>query len=437
MSEKNLNNEEKNEKDDDLIIIGKDRTKTQRWIAFLSILVVYFFYCYNFMLGTFVRPIMTTAIAEGGFGFKMSQASSIFAIMSFATVPGTIIFGKLSAKFGKKRTLMGIAIMIAVTTYMPILYPTSYWFWRAARFSTGLALGGVFGTAVPLVIEMFPQKYRGKLAAIMTSTFSVAMIFAGKLYGFLGASNWYPLVLTAVIPPAIGAVLIYFFVPDDKKHAEKMQKEADQKGEKVNYLNMYKGKYLWIGIGVILLSGANFVAYSGFANNATTYLKNVLGMSASTAGAIYSLQGLGQLVGYNVWGYIADKFGRKKPLIGMILCALFVFVYMQLGVDNVLAFKIISLVLGFNIGFSGAWGAYYTELFPNRFNSLAPGISFNGGRIISSIALPFVAGVADTSAGITGVFKIVMLVFIAGGILWMFLPETLEKSKKTKAEKVA
>lgn len=427
--------EENTEKDGDLVIIGKDRTKTQRWIAFGSILVVYFFYCYNFMLGTFVRPTMTTAISQGGFGFKMSQASSIFAIMSFATVPGTILFGKLSAKFGKKRTLIGIALMIAVTTYMPILHPTSYWFWRIARFTTGLALGGVFGTAVPLVIEMFPQKYRGKLTAIMTSTFSVAMVFAGKLYGLLGDANWFWLVLTAVIPPAIGAILIYFFVPDDKEHAEEMQKKAEEKGEKVNYLNMYKGKYLWIGIGVILLSGANFVAYSGFSNNATTYLKNVLGMSASTAGAIYSLQGIGQLIGYNVWGYIADKFGRKKPLIGMILCAAFVYIYMQLGLDSVFAFKVVSLLLGFNIGFSGAWGAYYTELFPQRFNALAPGISFNGGRIVSSIALPFVAGVADTAAGMTGVFKIVMAVFIAGGILWMFLPETLEKSKKDKSPK--
>mgnify|MGYP000329508047 CR=1 FL=1 len=180
------------------------------------------------MLGTFVRPTMTTAIAEGGFGFKMSQASSIFAVLSFATVPGTILFGKLSAKFGKKRTLIGIALMIATTTYMPLLEPTSYWFWRIARFSTGLALGGVFGTAVPLVIEMFPQKYRGKLTAIMTSTFSVAMIFAGWLYGLLGDPNWNWLVLTAVIPPVIGAILIFFFVPDDKEHAEKMKEKAKE-----------------------------------------------------------------------------------------------------------------------------------------------------------------------------------------------------------------
>jgi len=426
----NLAENKQNQNDDELIILGKDRTQGQRLIAFFSILIIYFFYCYNFMVGTFVRPTMVTAIAEGGFGFKLSQASSIFAIMSIATVPGTLIFGTMAGKIGKKRTLMTIALAISITTFLPLLAPTNYTLWRFGRFMTGLSLGGVFGTAVPLVTEMFPQKYRGKLAAILTSTFSVAMIFAGRLYGFLGDSNWHILVLTAVIPPVIGAIMTFFFVPSDYEYAQKLRDKAQDEGEKINYLNMYKGKYLWIGIGVILLSGANFVAYSAFSNNATTYLTTILGMTAATAGSIYSLQGIGQLIGYNVWGYIADKFGRKVPLIGMAACAIFVFIYMNLGPSNVTQFKIVSLFLGLNIGFSGAWGAYYTELFPRRFSGLAPGISFNGGRIISSIALPFVAAIAATSAGMTGVFKVVMLIFVAGAVLWAFLPETLNAERE-------
>ena len=191
------------------------------------------------------------------------------------------------------------------------------------------------------------------------------------------------LVYTAVIPPIIGAILVNFFVPNDIKLTKKRNEEAKNQGEKINYLNMYKGKYLFIGIGVILLSGANFTAYSAFSNNAALYLKTVIGVSAATAGSIYSLQGIGQLIGYNMWGFIADKFGRKKPAIGMALCAVFIFIYMQLGPDNISTFKLVTFLLGLNIGFSGAWGAYYTELFPKRFSSLAPGISFNGGRIIS------------------------------------------------------
>ncbi len=51
-------------------------------------------------------------------------------------------------------------------------------------------------------------------------------------------------------------------------------------------------------------------------------------MSAAVAGSIYSLQGIGQLVGYLFWGSIADKFGRKIPFIGMAL-AEYLFLYIQ------------------------------------------------------------------------------------------------------------
>lgn len=412
------------------IILGKDRTDFQRYMAFGAIIIVYFFYCYNFMVGTFVKPTMIYSVAEGGFGFTLKQTEEIFAVMSLATIPGTILFGMLSAKLGKKITLILVALAIGITTYLPLLTPTSVSLWKIARFTTGIALGGVFGTAVPLVTEMFPQKYRGKLSAILTSLFSIAMIFGGQLYGALGDANWKLLMYTAVVPPIIGAILIYFLVPSDKEYTEKLREKAKEEGKRIDYFSMYRGKYLWIGIGAILLSGANFTAYSAFSNNATTYLKTTLGLSAAVAGGIYSLQGIGQLIGYNVWGFIADKFGRKVPAIGMALCAVFVFIYMKLGANDVNTFKLVSLLLGFGVGFSGAWGAYYTELFPRKFSALSAGMSFNGGRIISTFALPAIAGVAATSAGMLGIFKISMLVFIAGAVVWIFLPETLNRPRE-------
>lgn len=416
--------------DSGLIILGPDRSNVQRFIAFGSILVVYFFYCYNFMLSTFVRPTLTAATAAGGYGFTLKQASSIFAVMSFGTIPGTIVFGLLSSRIGKKRTLMTIAVCIGLTTLIPLLAPDNYTLWRIARFMGGFSLGGVFGTAVPLVTEMFPQRYRGKLAAILTSTFSVAMIFAGSLYGALGDANWRVLVYTAAIPPLVGALLVFFTVPDDFNLTQDRRQEAAQRGEKINYFSMYRGKYLLIGIGVILLSGFNFMAYSAYSNNATKFLRDGLGMTAATAGAIYSLQGIGQLIGYNVWGFIADRFGRKVPAVGMLLCAVLVFVFLQLGPQDVSTFRIVSALLGFCIGFSGAWGAYYTELFPRRFSGLAAGISFNGGRLISTFGLPVIAGMATTPDTMPIIFKTAMAIFAAGSVIWLFLPETLNRPRE-------
>lgn len=155
-----------------------------------------------------------------------------------------------------------------------------------------------------------------------------------------------------------------------------------------------------------------------------------LGLSAAVAGGIYSLQGIGQLIGYNIWGFISDRFGRKKPLIGMALSAVFVFLFMRLGAGNITQLKLVSVFLGFAVGFSGAWGAYYTELFPQKFSALSSGISFNGGRIISTFAIPAIAGLGSAAAGMQGIFMVSMAVFVAGAVIWMFLPETYQKKEK-------
>ena len=52
-------------------------------------------------------------------------------------------------------------------------------------------------------------------------------------------------------------------------------------------------------------------------------------------GIFYSIQGLGQLIGYYTWGTIIDKLGREVTLIGMAASAVFVFLHTKLGGDNI------------------------------------------------------------------------------------------------------
>ncbi|MGI5986685.1 MAG: MFS transporter [Dysosmobacter sp.] len=411
-------------------IPGKDMTNTRRILAYLSIIVIYFFYNYNFTLGTFIKPTMITDVAAGGFGFTLKQSEEIFAVMSFGTIPGTFLFGWISTRIGKKNTLITIALLIALTTFLPLLVPTSMLLWKAARFCAGFVLGGVFGCAMPLVADMFPSKYRGKLAASLTAMYSLAMMFGGWVYAMLGDANWKLLMMTAYIPPIVGAVLAFVFVPNDYQYMKSLRETGKASGEKINYLNMYKGKYLWIGLGTILLSGANFTAYSAFGNNATTYLVTGLGVASATAGAIYSVQGFGTLIGYFFWGTVADKKGRKVPMIGMLASAVFVFLYTRLNADSTTGFYVVSFLIGLATGYSGAWGAYYTELFPSKFRALSSGLSFNGGRIISTFAIPAIAGLATGSgSGMLVIFYISMAVFVVGSLVWLALPETLNKTR--------
>jgi len=57
-------------------------------------------------------------------------------------------------------------------------------------------------------------------------------------------------------------------------------------------------------------------------------------------------------------------------------------------------------------------------------------MSFNGGRIISTFAIPAIAGAASGSMGMMIIFYISMAVFAAGSVVWLVLPETLKKAEK-------
>ena len=410
--------------DNDTTVLGPEFSMGRRMAAFLSILTVYFFYCYNWMVDIFVRPTLLTE-----YGFSLTEVSSIYAMLSYGTIPGTLLFGIISTRFGKKHTLMGVGLVFSTMTMLPLLDPSSKTLWMIGRLVTGLALGGVFGTAIPLVADLFPQKYRGKLAAICTSTFSIAIIFSGQLYGMLGDENWRLLVMTAVVPTFIGVVLMHFLVPDDSGHMRALREEAAKENKKISYTEMYKGKYLFIGLGAIALSATNFISYALFTNNATTYLTTILGMSAATAGGIYSVQGIGQMIGYNFWGMISDKFGRRVPLIGMVITAACIFAFNAMDAANIYGFYVISFFIGFSFGFSGPWGAYYAELFPEKFRTLSSGISFNGGKILLAILPPILTALAGGS--INAIFTISMLVLFVGTGIWFFLPETLKKKAPT------
>ena len=78
-----------------------------------------------------------------------------------------------------------------------------------------------------------------------------------------------------------------------------------------------------------------------------------------------------------------------------------------------------SVLLCGNI--STFWSVSYTHL---------SGMSFNGGRIISTFAVPAIAGAASGSMGMMIIFYIAMAVFVAGSVVWLLLPETLNKSQE-------
>lgn len=412
----------------DTIELGKDLSVVRRFAAYFSVLLIYFFYCYNFSLLSIMGPLLTKT-----YGFSQTQFSFLFSLQSWGLLVGTLIAGECCIKFGKKRTLMALGVIFATSTLLHIFMVSNYTVWVIFRFVAGMALGGTYGTSVGLIVDLFPSEIRGRLTAIASSLFALAGALAGAIASAWFDTNWTVVVWAGIIPVYVGVILLAILMPDDLELTIRRNAEAVKtSSEKVSYRSMLKGKYLGIAIMCILMSGMNFSGFSGFSQFVPIYLQENVGMSAAQWGRLVSQQSFGQFLGFLFFGVIGDTFGRKKTMVGMLLCGVMIPVYMSLGLEMFTAFNICAFLFGLGLGYSGIWGAYYTELFPERYRSVAAGFCFNMGRIVSSFVVLLIGVVADSGVSLKTTLLFPAAFFFIGTAIWLFLPETLVRTKREK-----
>lgn len=113
----------------------------------------------------------------------------------------------------------------------------------------------------------------------------------------------------------------------------------------------------------------------------------------------------------------------------MVLVVVFVFIYIKLGGDNIIIFYMILVLLGVVVGYFGVWGVYYIELFLSKYCLLLFGMLFNGGRIIFMFVIFVIVGIVFGILGMMIIFYILIVVFVVGVIVWLFLLEMLNNKK--------
>lgn len=455
---------------------------TKRILAFASIAIIYFFYCYNFSITAIYQPLLVDS-----YGFSASELSNAFALMSFGTLFGTIIAGLLASKINKKIALIIMALGFTIPTFLHIITFDNYTMWVVLRFIAGTSLGGIFGTSVALICDMFPPKHRGKLTSLASSLFALAFSFGFTISSQFESTNQYMVLIVGSIMPLIGIALTIFLVPNTDKILSDARAESDEiSPKKPSYLQFIKSAPLVLLLAVFL-SGMNFTGYSGFTNNSSLYISEQVtenieqlienevisesgssyiyegkemtvvetssdekiektiktgdtineddamliskSLARSKASAAMAFVGNGHFVGFIIFGFIGDFFGRKKNIIGLLLSAIAGAAILLVSYNgSMIIYTILGIIMGFGFGYSGVWGAYYSELFDPKYRGMAAGFCFNMGRIISMISVPFIGRMVD-SMGVSKALWIPLGAFLLGAIAWGMLPETLKKQK--------
>ncbi len=385
----------------------------RRLTIFGLLLVSEFLYGWAWNTVDVLRPFFRQALH-----LSLLQAGSAYSAQGAGALTGAIVMGQLADRFGRRNVLalliLGYGIMllagIAVTTYPELL---------AQRVLLGFFLGAEFPVGVGIYVNLFSDKVRGRLAATLNVSFSGAIVLLGVALANLGKHDWRFLLWMGGLPPFLLAPLVMILVPNIGGGATGAGRP------RLPISGLFAPGLRRQTLLLAAMTGLNFFGYQAYSGWLTTYLSSVRHLTASASGGLVAWEFAGNIIGGFVWGWAADKFGRRFNAIGFLIASLSIALFIAAPTDLPLL-RIIGFIYGATLCSSVIWGPWMAELYPAHLRSTAASI-FNWGRVVSFFAPLITAGIAGRF-GLAAAMLAGSVSFAAAAIIWLMQPETLNRS---------
>lgn len=365
---------------------------------------------FDFYLIAFVVPEVSDE-----WGLTRGQEAWILLSAGLGAIVGSILWGKLGDRIGRKRPLIaGIVVFSTATGLMALAPEDGWWYLSALRFVVGVGVGGVAAVAVPLLLEYTPTRLRSKLVGLITTAMiPIAILLAAVVSAvFIPLVGWRPLFAIGVLPVAL-AFYVARRVPEsarwldskDRTH-EAREAVADilsvepaglplvgaapdpaDSGHGFRELLRYRRSFWGSTLGWF---GAACVA-GGLVLWGPTLVKEVLDVSTGTAALLFVAVTLGSFAGRLFFSLVPDRIGRRPAGMLMGFAAVPVLVLTGIAGDSGGAAAGVLFMAGMVIAAFFSDGGYanlvpYTsEVFPTRVRAQGMGSAqaMNGlGRII-------------------------------------------------------
>ena len=354
------------------------------------------------------------------FHLSSAQAGAMASATLLASAAGGVLFGVLADRIGRARALVyailiysGFTGLTATATGVPMLL-----LWRTL---VGIGMGGVWSAGSVLVAESWPAEHRGKAAGLMQSGWAIGYILAALLAAaVIPHWGWRPL-FVAGVAPALLAVWILAGIEEPRRAAE-----TRGPGDAGSLRSRATLTLMALATSV---SSCVLFAYWGLFTWMPGYLSSPVSRGGAgltivqSTGWIVPMQ-IGSFLGYTLFGFWADRFGRRPVFLTFVLsAAVLVPIYGQWGRHPAALMLMGPLIGFFGHGYFSVFGAMLAELFPAAIRATAQGLCYNVGRAASALA-PFTIGALADRFGIGTALALTSVFFAAGGALIFLLPET-------------
>jgi MFS family permease len=359
-------------------------------------------------------------------GMREGLAGLLNSLTLAASAVGGIVFGFIADRVGRVRALTASILVYSVFTAACGLSGTVLQL-AVFRVVLGLGMGGEWACGAALVAETWGARHRGKALGIMQSSWAVGYGLAAALTALVLPHWGWRAVFFAGIAPA----LVTFWIRRSIPEPEIWLRHKAQPAFSSVLSEMAR---LWHGthrrhllVATAANAGTMFAWWGLF-----TWIPAFLSLPAERGGAgldivrtsswIIVMQS-GMWLGYVSFGFISDRFGRKRTYVAYIFAAAAVVPLYASTRDPLLLLLVGPLVGFFGTGYFSGFGAITAELFPTPVRAAAQGLTYNLGRGLSAAA-PLVVGVLGAERGLGSALLLTSGAFLAAGLIALLLPET-------------
>ncbi|MBM3094612.1 MFS transporter [Ensifer sp. T173] len=361
------------------------------------------------------------------FGVTIPQALQSGTFFFLGMLVGAFVFGRLADRIGRRPVLF-IAIIIDAIFGIASAFATDLTWLFAARFLTGLGVGGTLPVDYAMMAEFLPANRRGRWLVLLEGFWAigtVALAILALVAGSHGSEAWRIIFFITGIPALIGVVL-RFYVPESPFYLNRqghstearsvLQRIADVNGRDVAIPPIVPQAAERKSITALLspaLRRRTIFLMSAWLLISISYYGIFVYLPVKLAGEGFGfirgevflvLLALAQLPGYALAAYGVERWGRKATLIGFLLLSAAGSLAYALGQSMEL---VVAATLLMNFALLGTWGAIYAltpEIYPTSLRASGMGtagaIARVGGLLAPSMVAPIMTTSFTTALGV-------------------------------------
>jgi MFS family permease len=420
-----------------------------QWTVIFAAWLGWGFDIFDSLLFNFVAPNCVPTLLGLPIGSPEARAATLFwtgaltSVLLLGWAMGGVVFGRITDRIGRTRTLMLTMLLYAVGTALCAIAP-NIWVLGLFRLIASFGIGGEWAAGAAMVAEVVPERRRVEAGAILYTSAPVGLALASFLnfqvagIFFKGQPevSWRYVFLGGLIPAA-AALAVRWFVHEPERWTRVAQGDASTMAASTSTTTKPPAsglRELFTGSNRRLVRSGLITAVTALiawwsCNAFIPVIATGLAQVESAARGLDRVHTLGLIESwkaeatnwFNIGGLIgtlltipAAKLMGRRPMFAIYFFVSGLSILATFGLPLAAETRIMMyFLIGLSVfGVFGSFTYYLPELFPTRLRGTGSGFCYNIGRVIAAFG-PFLVG-SIASRGAEAVDAAMKALFFVG-----------------------